>query len=175
MPLYNFEGHEPKIGKDCFIAPNATLIGDIEIGDKCNILFGVVIRADVNKIIIGSGTNIQDNSVVHCNTTTQTIIGNDVTIGHGCLVHACTIQDRALVGNQSVIHDNAFVGEEALISPGCVITDRTEVKPRTLMVGIPGVYKRDLQEKDYEKMKGVNLRYKGLIRHYSTNFYEIKD
>lgn len=173
MPLYKFEGLKPKIGKNCFIAPNATLIGAVNVGDNCSIWFGTVIRADVNKITIGNGTNVQDNSVVHCNTDQETFIGQDVTIGHGVLIHACIINNRCLIGNRSVVHDNAMIGEQALIAPGCVVTDRTEIKSRTLTVGIPGVYKRDLTDKDLEKMHDVNQRYKSLIERYSTYFRQV--
>ena len=173
MPLYSFEGKQPFIGNNCFIAPNATIVGDVTIDDNCSIWFGVVIRGDVNKITIKSGSNVQDNSIVHVNTTTPTIIGQDVTIGHGVLVHACTIKDRALIGNRSVIHDEAIIGEDSLIAPGCVVTDRVEIPPRSMVMGIPGKIKRHITEKDIEKMKGVNERYKKLIIRYEANFERI--
>ena len=174
MPIYTFEGHIPQIGKNCFIAPNASIIGNVSIGDNCSIWFGAVIRGDVNKITIGSGTNVQDTSVIHCNTDKETIIGNNVTIGHGVLIHAATIKDGALVGNRSVVHDNVIVGEESLIAPGCVLTDRTEIKPKTLAVGIPGVFKRNLTEKNLVKIRDNNRRYIKLIERYGNGFKEVQ-
>lgn len=174
MPIYEFEGKKPSIGNNCFIAPNATIIGDVTIGDDCSIWFGTVIRGDVNKISIKNGTNVQDNSIIHVNTTRDTIIGENVTIGHGALVHACTIKDRSLIGNRSVIHDEVIIGEDSLIAPGCVVTDRTEIPSKSMVMGIPGKIKREITEKDIEKMKGVNQRYINLIKRYQTNFNKIK-
>lgn len=173
MPLYEFEGNKPSIGSKCFIAPNATIIGEVIIEDNCSVWFNTVIRADVNKITIRTGTNVQDSSIIHVNTDTETIIGKNVTIGHGVLVHACTVKDGALLGNRSVIHDKAIIGERSLIAPGCVVTDRTEIPPESLIVGIPGKVKRPLNEKDFEKMKGTNNRYQKLIQRYLKDFKEV--
>lgn len=173
MSIFEFEGKKPVIGNNCFIAPNATIIGNVIIEDNCSIWFNTVIRGDVNKIIIKSGTNIQDLSVVHVNTDRETIIGENVTIGHGVLIHACTIKNEALIGNKSVIHDNAIIGERSLIAPGCVVTDRTEIPPDYLVVGIPGKIKRPLNKKDFERMRTNNQRYQKLISRYATNFRQI--
>ena len=173
MPLYAFEGKKPIIGDNCFIAPNATIIGNVTFGKNCSVWFNTVIRGDVNRIIIGDCTNIQDSSIIHVNVEKETIIGNNVTIGHGVLVHACEIKDRALIGNRSVIHDRAIIGEESLIAPGCVVTDRTEIPPRSMVMGIPGKIKRVINEKDLEKMRGVNGRYQALISRYRKNFIEL--
>ena len=173
MPLYSFEGKKPSIGDNCFIAPNATIIGDVTIGNNCSIWFNTLIRGDVNRIIIGDGTNVQDSSVIHVNVDKETIIGKNATIGHGVLVHACEVKDRSLIGNRSVIHDRAIIGEECLIAPGCVVTDRTEIPPKSLVVGIPGKIKRVLTENDLERLKGVNQRYKDLIKRYKTSLTEL--
>lgn len=175
MPIYEFEGNKPSIGNNCFIAPNATIIGDVTIEENCSIWFGTVIRGDVNKITIKNGTNVQDNSIVHVNVTRQTLIGSNVTIGHGVLVHACTIKDRTLIGNRSVIHDEAIIGEDSLVAPGCVVTDRTEIPPKSMVMGIPGKIKRVITDKDIEKMKGVNERYRNLIPRYKSKFFEITE
>ena len=172
MAIYEFESKKPTIGNNCFIAPNATIIGNVIIEDNCSIWFNTVIRGDVNKITIKSGTNIQDSSVVHVNTDRETTIGKNVTVGHGVLIHACTIKDDALIGNRSVIHDNAIISERTLIAPGCVVTDRTEIPAECLVVGIPGKIKRSLNEKDFERMKENNRRYQMLIPRYLSNFKE---
>jgi carbonic anhydrase/acetyltransferase-like protein (isoleucine patch superfamily) len=173
LPLYSFEGKNPRIGNNCFIAPNAVIIGDVEIQNDSSIWFGVVIRGDVNKIVIKKGTNIQDNSVIHVNTKTPTFIGENVTIGHGVLIHACIVKDRSLIGNRSVIHDEVIIGEESLIAPGAVVTDRTEIAPRSMVMGIPGKFKRELTNENLEKMKATNKRYIDLIKRYRENFFEI--
>jgi carbonic anhydrase/acetyltransferase-like protein (isoleucine patch superfamily) len=173
MPLYSFDGKKPQIGKNCFIAPNATIIGDVIIGDNCSIWFGTVVRGDVNSITIGNYTNIQDNSVVHCSTNKPTTIENNVTIGHGTLVHACYIKDNALIGNRSVIHDFAVVNEYALVGAGAVVTDKTVVSPKTLVTGIPAKFKRDLSDKDIEKIVWNNKRYLELKNKYLTEFKQL--
>ncbi len=173
MSIYEFEGKQPVIGKNCFIAPNATILGDVIIEDNCSIWFNTVIRGDVNKITIKNGTNVQDSSIVHVNTDKETIIGENVTIGHGVLIHACTVKNEALIGNRSVIHDDAIIGERALIAPGCVVTDRTEIPPESLVVGIPGKIKRFLDKNDFERMKANNQRYQDLIPRYLSNFKKI--
>ena len=170
MKLYSYKNKMPEIGNNCFIAPNATIIGDVIIGDNCSIWFGSVIRADVNSITIGNNTNIQDNSVVHCNTEKPTSIGNNVTAGHGTLIHACDIKDNVLIGNRSVIHDHAIVNSYSIIAPGAVVVDKTVVPEKSLYVGIPAKLKREITQKDLEKIKTSTQRYLSLKDKYLSEF-----
>ena len=133
----------PKIGKGCFLADNASIIGDVTIGDDCSIWFGAVLRGDVNTITIGNRTNIQDNSVVH--TLFQksvTVIGNDVSVGHNVTIHGATIHDRALIGMGSIILDHAEIGEGAIIAAGSVVLGGTKVGDHELWAGTPAKFKK---------------------------------
>jgi carbonic anhydrase/acetyltransferase-like protein (isoleucine patch superfamily) len=135
MPLYEFEGARPQVHPDAWIAPTAVVIGDVVIEQDVSIWYGAVIRADFGRIVIGAGTNIQDNSVVHVNELVE--IGRNVTVGHQCLVHDCTVGEQALIGNGALVLDRAQVGARALIAAGAVVTPGTIVPPETVAMGAP--------------------------------------
>ena len=136
--IKSVRGFTPKVGKDCFLADNATLIGDTVIGDECSIWFGAILRGDVNSIRIGNRVNIQDGSVLHTLYEKSTIeIGDDVSIGHNVTIHGATIHDGALVGMGSVILDHAVVGEGAIVAAGSVVLSKTVIKPGELWGGTP--------------------------------------
>ena len=133
-----FGGHTPRIGRDVFLAPSATLIGDVEIADGASVWFGAVLRGDIGPIRIGPRTNVQDLACLHLTEgLSQTILGCDVTVGHGAVLHGCVIGDRCLVGMGSVVLDNARVGEGSVIAAGAVVTARTVIPPRSLVRGTP--------------------------------------
>jgi carbonic anhydrase/acetyltransferase-like protein (isoleucine patch superfamily) len=135
----------PKLGKGVYIAPSAVAVGDITIGDHSSLWPNVSARGDVNWIKIGSRTNIQDNSVLHVTVDTNPLdIGDDVTIGHGCILHGCTIKDRSLIGMGSVVLDGAVVGPDAMVGAGSVVKMGDVVPPGTLYLGVPARYRRDL-------------------------------
>ena len=141
-----YNGHSPRIGDRVFIAENATLIGDVALGDDCSIWYGAVLRGDVHSIRIGARTNIQDNCVLHVTNGTHPIeIAEEVTIGHGVIAHGCTIGRGALIGMGSRVLDGATIGELALIGAGALVGEGTEIPPRTLAVGVPAKVKRDLR------------------------------
>lgn len=134
-------GIMPKIGKDCFLAENATIVGDVAIGDGCSIWFNTVLRGDVNSIRIGDRVNIQDGSVLHTLYQKSTIeIGNDVSIGHNVTLHGCKIHDLALIGMGAVVMDDAEVGEGALVAAGSVVLSRTKIGPHELWGGAPAKF-----------------------------------
>ena len=135
---------KPRIGKDVFIAKSASLTGQIEIGDYASIWPGVSARGDVNAIRIGRRANIQDNAVLHVNLDTPLVIGEDVTVGHGCILHGCTVKDRCLIGMGSVILDGAVVGPDVVIGAGSLVKQNDIVPPGTLYLGVPAKLKRDL-------------------------------
>ncbi len=133
-----FGGHLPRIGRDVFLAPNATLIGDVEIADGASIWFGAVLRGDMGGIRIGPRTNVQDLAMIHATEgLSQTIVGADVTVGHSAILHGCVIGDRCLVGMGSIVLDNVQVGESSVIAAGSVITARTVIPARSLVRGTP--------------------------------------
>ena len=142
-----FEGKTPRIGRDVFLAPNATLIGDVTVGDGASVWFGAVLRGDIGAITIGARSNIQDLSCIH---TTEglsvTIIGCDVTVGHGVILHGCVVDDRCLVGMGSVLLDNCHVGAGSVVAAGSLVSARTVIRPGQLVRGIPAREIRDVTE-----------------------------
>jgi carbonic anhydrase/acetyltransferase-like protein (isoleucine patch superfamily) len=131
-------GKTPIIGKDCFIAENAVIVGDTTIGDNCSIWFGVILRGDVNYIKIGNNVNIQDNAVIHATfQKSPTNIGNDVSIAHGAVVHGCTIHDNVLIGINSVVLDDVVIHSNSIIAAGAIVTKGTVVESGTVYGGSP--------------------------------------
>jgi carbonic anhydrase/acetyltransferase-like protein (isoleucine patch superfamily) len=136
MPLFSFEGVSPTVHSGAWIAPTATLIGDVVIEKDVSVWYGAVIRADFGRIIVREGANIQDNTVVHVNTGVCEI-GRNVTVGHMCLVHDCTIGEQALIGNGSTVLDQSVIGSRALIAAGSTVTPGTQVPPEVIAMGSP--------------------------------------
>ena len=149
-----YEGRSPRLGQRVFIAENATLIGDVELGDDASIWYGAVLRGDVHSIRIGPRTNIQDNCVLHVTNGTHPIdIAEEVTIGHGVIAHGCTIGRGALIGMGSRVLDGASIGELALIGAGALVGEGMEIPPRTLAVGVPAKVKRDLRMDEIARLE----------------------
>ncbi len=146
------EGVSPVIGKNCFLAPNATIVGDVMMGDECSVWFNAVIRGDVNSIRIGNKVNIQDGAVLHCTyKKTKTIIGDNVSIGHNAIVHGCTIHDNVLIGMGSIIMDNAVVHSNTIIAAGAVVLEGTICEAGSIYAGVPAKKVKDIPE---EKISG---------------------
>ncbi len=154
-------GFTPKIGKDCFLAENATVIGDVVMGDECSIWFGTVIRGDVNSIRIGNRVNIQDGSVLHTLYEKSTIeIGDDVSVGHNVTLHGCKIKDFALVGMGAVVMDDAEVGEGAIVAAGSVVLSRTKIGANELWGGAPAKFIKMVEpEKSREMNRKIARNY----------------
>ena len=149
-------GFTPKYGADCFLAKNATLIGDVTMGDGCSVWFNTVLRGDVNTITIGDRVNIQDGSVLHTLYQKSTIeIGNDVSIGHNVTIHGAKIHDMALIGMGAVVMDDAEVGEGAIVAAGAVVLSRTKIGPHELWGGAPAKF---LKMVDPEQAKEINVK-----------------
>ncbi|MFD8496839.1 gamma carbonic anhydrase family protein [Amycolatopsis sp. NPDC059657] len=136
MPMFSFEGLSPQVHPDAWIAPTATLIGDVVVEKDASVWYGAVIRADFGKIIIREGANIQDNSVIHVNDGVCEV-GKNVTVGHQCLVHDCTIGEQALIGNGSTVLDKAQIGARALVAAGATVTPGMIVPPEMIAMGSP--------------------------------------
>ncbi len=151
---------KPKIGKNVFIAENATVIGDVEIGDDSSIWFGAILRGDVNYIRVGKCTSIQDGTVVHVtNRTHPTVIGNYVTVGHGVKLHGCTVKDNCLIGIGAIILDGAVIGENSIVAAGTLVPPGKEFPPNSLIMGFPAKVKRKLSEEEIRGLKEHALRY----------------
>ena len=137
MPLFEFEGKRPTVHPDAFIAPTATLIGDVTVEAGASVWYGAVLRADICTIVIGAGSNIQDNSVLHAAPGTSLVIGPHATVGHGCIVHCAEIGEQSLIGNGSTLLDGAKVGPRTLVAAGSVVTPGTEIPGGMVAAGIP--------------------------------------
>jgi carbonic anhydrase/acetyltransferase-like protein (isoleucine patch superfamily) len=144
--LHEFNGKTPKVNPDAYISPRASLIGDIEIGANSSVWEFAVMRADMNFIRVGKGTSIQDNCTVHTTFMNPTIIGDYVTAGHNCVIHACEIGDRAVIGMGAIVLDGAKVGNDCVIGAGSVVTERTVIPDGRLVLGIPGKVVREVSD-----------------------------
>lgn len=162
-----FDGVVPKVHASAFVAPNATLIGDVVIGANCGIWFGAVLRADGVPIRIGDGSNIQDGSVIHIAARgVGTTVGRNVTVGHMVLLHACEVQDDAFVGMHSTVLDEAVVETGAMVAAGAVVTPRKIVRKGELWAGNPAIKMRDVTEKDIEMFRRSAAGYVRLAQAY---------
>jgi carbonic anhydrase/acetyltransferase-like protein (isoleucine patch superfamily) len=140
-------GIEPKFGKDCFLAENATIVGDVIMGDECSVWFNAVVRGDVNFIRMGNKVNIQDGAVVHCTYQKTTVhLGNNVSIGHNAIVHGCTIHDNVLVGMGAIVMDNCEIGSNSIIAAGAVLLEGTKVEPGSIYAGVPAKKVKDINQ-----------------------------
>ncbi len=139
MPLIlPIKGIAPTMGRDSFIAENATLVGDVVLGDNCTVWFNAVIRGDVNSIRIGNKTNIQDGAVIHCTyQKAATVIGSNVSVGHNAIVHGCTIEDNVLVGMGAIVMDNAVVQKNCIVAAGSVVLENTNCESGFIYAGVP--------------------------------------
>lgn len=142
--LLELDGASPTIGEDVFLAPTAVLVGDVRVGDRASIWFGVVLRGDSSHIEIGEETSVQDNAVIHCAKQLPTRVGARVTVGHGALLEGCVIEDGALVGMGAIVLQHARVGSGALVAAGSVVSERVEIAPGVLAAGVPAAEKKQL-------------------------------
>ncbi len=155
-------GYRPKYGKDCFFADNATLIGDVIMGDNCSVWFQAVVRGDVHSIRMGNQVNIQDGAVIHATyKTSPTNIGNNVSVGHNAIVHGCTIHDNVLVGMGAIIMDDAVVESNSIIAAGAVVSKNTVVPAGSVFAGVPA---KKIKETSPELVSGEIKR---IAKNYS--------
>ncbi len=144
--LLRYEDKAPAMGRRCYIAPNAAVIGDVTLGDDASVWFGASVRGDSAPITVGEGTNIQDNASVHCSDGIPCVIGRDVSVGHNAVVHSAVVEDGALIGMGAVVLDGAVVGAGSIVGAGAVVTKGTVVPPGSLVMGIPGKVIRTVPE-----------------------------
>lgn len=147
MIVKELHGHAPQFGKDCYLAENAVVVGDVVMGDECSVWFNAVIRGDVHYIRMGNKVNIQDGAVVHCTYQKYpTIIGNNVSVGHNAIVHGCTIHDNVLIGMGAIVMDNCVVESNTIIAAGAVVSQGTLVESGTIYAGVPAKKIRDISQ-----------------------------
>ena len=150
MLIKTVNGKSPIIPEDCYVAENATIIGDVVFGGNCSVWFNAVIRGDVNKITIGNKVNIQDGAVIHCTYLKhETIIGNNVSIGHNAIVHGCKIEDNVLIGMGAIVMDNCIVNSNSIVAAGAVVTQNTVIESGTIWAGVPAKKVKDIDQSDF--------------------------
>jgi len=163
--LHEYKGKWPKLGERVYIAEGAQIVGDVEIGDHSSVWFNCVIRGDVDIVRIGRHTNIQNGSIGHVMRNECPLILKDyVTVGHGAMLHGCTIESHCLIGMRATILNNVVVGEHSIVGAGALITERTKIPPRSLVIGMPAKVKRELTDKEV-----------ATIDEYARRYYEYKE
>lgn len=154
----------PTIPDNCFVAPNATIVGDVEMGNECSIWFNAVLRGDVNSIRMGDKVNIQDGAVVHCTyEKTKTVMGNNVSVGHNALVHGCTIEDDVLIGMGAIVMDNVVVKSNTIIAAGAVVLENTICEGNSIYAGVPAkrikTISKDLSDGEINRIANNYVKY----------------
>ena len=166
-------GVMPTFGEDCFIAPNATIVGDVVMGAGCSIWFNAVVRGDVNSIRMGNKVNVQDGAVIHCTfKRSKTIIGNNVSIGHNAIVHGCTVHDNVLIGMGAIVMDNAIVYSNTIIAAGAVVLEETVCEAGAIYAGVPAKKVKVISQ---EKVEGEINRIANNYLNYSKWFSDVNE
>ena len=151
--LLPVKGKSPVFGERCYLAPNATVVGDVVMGDDCSVWFTAVVRGDVNAIKVGNKVNIQDGAIIHCTyERAPTTIGNFVSIGHRAIVHGCTIEDNVLIGMGAIVMDHAHIKSNSIIAAGAVVLEGTVVESGTIYGGVPARKVKDLDEHNFKNL-----------------------
>lgn len=164
--LQPFEGKAPRIESPSFIAESADIIGDVQVRKRCSIWHGAVVRGDLHGIVIGEGTSIQDNAVLHVRAADGVRLGDEVTVGHGALLHGCSIGDRTLVGVGAIVLDGAEVAEECLIGAGALVPPGSKIPPRSMVLGVPGKVVRQLNGDEVLGLRDHAARYWSMALKY---------
>lgn len=162
--IKTIRGKSPQFGKDCYLAENATLIGDVVCGDNCSFWFQSVVRGDVHFIKMGNRVNVQDGAVIHATyQKSPTTIGNDVSIAHNAIVHGCTIEDQVLIGMGAIVMDDAHIGSNCIIAAGSIVLQNTIVEANSIYAGIPAKKIKDLDEStvagEIKRIAGNYMKY----------------
>jgi carbonic anhydrase/acetyltransferase-like protein (isoleucine patch superfamily) len=161
MPVIKpIKGITPSFGKNCFVADNATIVGEVIMGDYCSVWFNAVLRGDVNSITMGNKVNVQDGAVIHCTyqnlpagqAGAKTVIGNNVSIGHNAIVHGCTLEDNVLVGMGAIVMDNAVIEKNSIVAAGAVVLENTRVESGTIYAGVPAKKVKTLSPQHFEDL-----------------------
>jgi carbonic anhydrase/acetyltransferase-like protein (isoleucine patch superfamily) len=166
--LVQLDGRAPQVSAGAWLAPTATLIGDVEIAPGASVWFGAVLRADFAPIRIGAGSSVQDNAVLHCATGLPTLVGKDVVVGHLAMLEGCVVDDGALVGMGAIVLQRAHVGAGAMVAAGAVVTEGGEVPARTLAAGAPARVKKELDGASAGWVRGAARVYQGLRDRYDA-------
>lgn len=163
-------GHTPKFGANCFFADNATIVGEVFLGDNCTVWFNAVLRGDVHSITIGNNTNIQDGVIIHGTyQRAKTVIGSNVSIAHNAVVHGCTIEDNVLIGMGAIVMDNAVIGPDSVIAAGAVVLAGTIVEGGSIYAGMPARKVKDISEEMKEVIQRTARNYPMYAKWFDNN------
>jgi len=146
-------GRTPDLSKANWVARNSTVVGDVTLGDKASVFYGAVLRGDIARIVVGEGSNIQDNVIVHLADDMDAIIGSYCTIGHAAIIHACTVEDECLIGMGATVLDGARIGARSIVGAGAVVTPRTQIPPGSMVLGSPAKVVRSLSEDEQKQLR----------------------
>ncbi|MBX3078853.1 MAG: gamma carbonic anhydrase family protein [Salinibacterium sp.] len=166
--LIPFGGHSPVVDETAFVAPNATLVGRVSLGPESSVFYGAVLRGDTDQITLGARSNLQDNVVVHCDVGVPTTIGSGVSVGHGAVVHGCTIEDDCLIGMGATVMNGAVIGTGSLVAGGAVVLEGTVIPPRSLVAGIPAKVRREISDDELDAIKANASHYVELSRAHAA-------
>ncbi len=169
-----YQGRAPKIAPDAFVAPTATVIGNVEIGEGASVWYGAVLRGDHGRIVIGRGSNVQDNATVHAPEDGATIVHDNVTIGHGAVLEGCVIESGALIGMNAVVLHGAVVGQASMVAAGSVVTENMAVPARTLAAGVPANIKKEIDGNSAEWVSMSAATYRELARQHREAVQALK-
>ncbi len=164
--LLPYRDKSPRLGARAFVAPDATLVGDVTLGDDSSVFFQSVLRADINAIRVGARSNLQDHCTVHLASDIPTVVGDDVSVGHRCILHACTVGDRVLVGMGSILMDKAVIGEDSIVGAGSLVPKGKVFPPGSLIVGSPARLVRALTEEEKASIPKLAAKYVGVKDEY---------
>ncbi len=158
----------PDVHETAFIAPTAVLIGETEVQENASVFYNCVLRGDINRIVIGAGTNIQDLTMVHVDGDYPCLVGREVTVGHCAVLHGCVIGDHCLIGMGAVVMTGAVVGAECIIAAGAVVPEHMQIPPRSLVAGVPARVKKQLDDKTVASLPGWALKYQKVAKAFQT-------
>lgn len=175
LTVYEFENRVPAIGKRTYVSHSASVIGKVTIGEECYVAPGAVVKGDYGEIRIGDGCSIQDNVIIHARPDEITVIGNNVTLGHGCIVHNATIEDEAVVGMGAIVSDYAVVGEWSIIGEGAVVRQHFEVPAEKIAVGVPAKVIGEVKAHHKEELSRFKAIYRDLANRYPTGLKKMGD
>ncbi len=173
MPIYQLNDRVPVIPASCYIAPEATVIGSVVLGERVSILFGAVVRGDDEPIVIGDDSNVQDNAVLHTDPGCPLTIGKGVTIGHQVMLHGCTIGDGALIGVAAIVLNSAVIGKDCLVGAGAVVTEGKSFPDRSVIFGSPAKVARELNEENAVRLAMSAESYVKRGQNYKANLKRI--
>ncbi len=171
--IYQLGTQVPTVADDAYVAPSADVIGAVDLGSQSSVWFGAVLRGDNDQIVVGTRTNIQDNTVIHVDAGAPVIIGNDVSVGHSTVIHGCTIADNALIGNGAVILDFAEIGAGSLVGANALVTERKIFPPRSLILGSPAKAVRELTDEELQSLRDNVQSYLSKAKRYRTELCRI--